>query len=86
MVSGKNPRKQSERRKGDDRRKQDVGPPTGWSDRRHTVERRLPEVEYDVISHGEWEVFYSAYRTVRSIKRGEVPEDLEETSDHEPVA
>lgn len=31
-------------RAGGDRRGQDVGPPSGWRERRKAVERRLPEV------------------------------------------
>jgi len=30
----------------------DKGPPSGWSERRHTVERRRPEVRE--ISFAEW--------------------------------
>lgn len=32
------------KRKQDDRRNQELGPPKGWSERRRRVERRLPEV------------------------------------------
>ncbi len=45
----------------DDRRKADEGPPVGWRERRHTVERRMPQVEEDAISQGEWEVYFAAY-------------------------
>ena len=34
------------------RRKEDKGPPAGWSERRHTVERLKPEVRE--ISFAEW--------------------------------
>jgi len=40
------------RRALEDRRKEDKGPPSGWSERRHTVERRKPEVRE--ISFAEW--------------------------------
>ena len=33
------------RRKSGDRRDDDLGPPSGWRDRRRTVERRLPDVQ-----------------------------------------
>ena len=33
------------RRKSADRRDDDLGPPSGWRDRRRTVERRLPDVQ-----------------------------------------
>lgn len=42
----------SNRRSGSDRREQENGPPAGWSDRRHAVERRLPEVGEASIA--EW--------------------------------
>lgn len=48
-----------------DRRQQDDGPPPGWRDRRHSVERRLPEVEEDAVSKGEWEVYFAAYAASR---------------------
>lgn len=40
------------RRAVEDRRKEEKGPPSGWSERRHTVERRKPEVRE--ISFAEW--------------------------------
>jgi hypothetical protein len=40
------------KRAGEDRRNEDKGPPAGWSERRHTVERRKPEVRE--ISFAEW--------------------------------
>lgn len=40
------------RRAVDDRRIVDKGPPSGWSERRHTVERRKPEVRE--LSFAEW--------------------------------
>ena len=44
-----------------DRRQEDVGPPEGWLERRHTVERRMPVVEEDAISKSEWEIYFAAY-------------------------
>jgi hypothetical protein len=40
------------RRAGNERRTEEAGPPAGWSDRRHSVERRLPEV--GEASFAEW--------------------------------
>ena len=42
------------RRKGDDRRNVDAGPPAGWRERRRTVERRLPQVEELELSEEEF--------------------------------
>lgn len=38
-----------------DRRTEDKGPPSGWAERRRTVERRKPEVQE--ISFAEWIAF-----------------------------
>ncbi len=43
------------KRSGDDRRNEEKGPPSGWSERRRTVERRKPEVQE--ISLSEWVAF-----------------------------
>lgn len=40
------------RRSGDDRRVEEKGPPSGWSERRRAVERRKPQVRE--ISFSEW--------------------------------
>ena len=40
------------RRSGNDRRNEDQGPPSGWCERRRSVERRRPEVLE--ISFAEW--------------------------------
>ena len=37
-----------------DRRMEDCGPPSGWKERRHSVERRLPEVQEAEISEEEF--------------------------------
>lgn len=60
-----------ERRNSKDRRAQDMGPPKGWTDRRRSVERRLPLVEHDVISLGEWRVFFNAFRTMYGLRMGD---------------
>jgi hypothetical protein len=48
------------RRKSDDRRTQDVGPPSGWRDRRRTVERRLPTVEETELTDDIWHQYFVA--------------------------
>lgn len=40
------------RKAGEDRRREDKGPPSGWSERRRSVERRKPDVQE--ISFTEW--------------------------------
>lgn len=45
-------------RKENDRRQQDNGPPAGWSDRRRSTERRIPEIEECAISEAEWELYF----------------------------
>jgi hypothetical protein len=47
--------KLNNKRKNDDRRDRELGPPHGWRDRRHGVERRLPLVQE--ISFKEWALF-----------------------------
>jgi hypothetical protein len=49
------------RGRANDRRNQDQGPPQGWGDRRRAVERRLPEVEENVVSYEVWSEYFSAY-------------------------
>lgn len=48
-------------RQTEDRRLQEEGPPAGWGERRHAVERRLPEVQEGVVSCSEWEVYHAVY-------------------------
>ncbi|WP_153129850.1 hypothetical protein [Dechloromonas hortensis] len=43
---------QNKRENGDDRRGVDLGPPSGWRERRRSVERRLPDVKE--IPFSEW--------------------------------
>ncbi|MDD2662515.1 MAG: hypothetical protein PHD19_02025 [Dechloromonas sp.] len=49
------------RRKGEDRRKSDAGPPAGWAERRRSVERRLPEVVELPMSVSHWQEYFRAY-------------------------
>ena len=44
----------SERRRRKDRRQVDLGPPPGCFERRHSVERRLPQVDIRNMSEDEW--------------------------------
>ncbi|HSG22572.1 MAG TPA: hypothetical protein VLA64_06380 [Azonexus sp.] len=46
--------KHPNRRKFQDRRGEELGPPGGWRERRLSVERRLPVVQENVISEAEW--------------------------------
>ena len=48
-----------------DRRHADEGPPPGWLERRHTVERRLPEVTEGEISLSEWQIYAEAFQASR---------------------
>ena len=42
----------------EDRRSEDVGPPSGWRDRRRHVERRIPTTEEVEVSDEEWETYF----------------------------
>lgn len=42
----------NDKRRGDDRRQNEYGPPNGWRERRKSVERRVPEVHE--IPFSEW--------------------------------
>ncbi|WP_434515078.1 hypothetical protein AB6Q56_21730 [Dechloromonas sp. ARDL1] len=42
----------NDKRSGSDRRQKEIGPPSGWRERRRTVERRVPEVSE--IPFSEW--------------------------------
>lgn len=43
-----------------DRRDEDIGPPPGWKDRRHTTERRIPSVEEATMSEDEWLAYFTS--------------------------
>lgn len=58
-----------DRRALDDRRRDELGPPCGWKERRRTVERRMPGVEENVISHGEWKDLFLSFQAVVRRKR-----------------
>ncbi|WP_412478847.1 hypothetical protein [Azonexus sp. IMCC34839] len=52
-----------EKRSGEDRRISEDGPPSGWRERRKTVERRLPRVVE--ISLTEWAREVVSVRTIK---------------------
>lgn len=52
----------NERRRVDDRRQKDIGPPSGWRDRRRRAERRLPELSEFVLSEIDFQNYFGAAR------------------------
>jgi len=56
----------NEKRKGDDRRQREYGPPDGWLERRKRVERR--QFEVDEISFSEWLALRPARAEAKSEK------------------
>lgn len=50
----------NDRRTRVDRREIDVGPPVGWSDRRKSVERRLPAAEEAEISAEDFTKYFGS--------------------------
>lgn len=47
-----------ERRDCADRRQDEVGPPSGWKDRRRRTERRIPELDEYEVSETEWLAYF----------------------------
>lgn len=47
-----------ERRDCADRRQDEVGPPSGWKDRRRRTERRIPEIDECEVSESEWLAYF----------------------------
>ena len=43
----------------EDRRIEDVGPPSGWRDRRRHVERRIPKTEEVEVTDEEWATYFA---------------------------
>lgn len=43
-----------EQRSRTDRRQDEIGPPSGWKDRRRRTERRIPEIDEQEVSESEW--------------------------------
>ncbi len=46
-----------------DRRLEDIGPPSGWQDRRKRVERRIPETVEIEVSEAEWALYFTSHAT-----------------------
>ena len=49
---------QERRSTSSDRRIEDLGPPSGWRDRRKRVERRIPVIEEIEVSEAEWLMYF----------------------------
>lgn len=47
-----------ERRFCVDRRLEELGPPSGWKDRRRRTERRIPEIAVCEVSESEWLLYF----------------------------
>ena len=47
-----------ERRDCADRRQDEVGPPSGWKERRRRTERRIPELDECEVSESEWLAYF----------------------------
>jgi hypothetical protein len=65
-----------------DRRLHDYGPPTGWRDRRRKTERRIPNVEEQVISEEEWLLYFGTTTTSTKTTVTVVASHSEEHSAH----
>lgn len=63
--------KDTERRTVNDRRDDDQGPPAGWRERRRHAERRIPQIEEQVLSEEEWSQYFFAP------KKGPQPDAME---------
>ncbi len=42
-----------------DRRTEDLAPPSGWKERRRKTERRIPTVEETTVSEDEWLAYFT---------------------------
>lgn len=49
-----------------DRRIEDIGPPSGWKDRRRHVERRIPETLEIEVTEAEWVLFFESRTTAEA--------------------
>lgn len=52
----------NDRRLVNDRRQDDIGPPSGWRDRRRRAERRLPELSEFVLSEIDFQNYFGVAR------------------------
>lgn len=64
--------KDHERRNQVDRRDEDQGPPAGWRERRRHAERRIPEIEEQVLSEEEWLHYFSPPKKEDEILEAEI--------------
>ena len=71
------------RRNRDERRTQELGPPSGWRNRRRSVERRLPEIREIPMPAAE---FIAILRSTQEALRRAASEDLEAEAGPEPSA
>jgi hypothetical protein len=62
------------RRARTERRDQDLGPPSGWKDRRRSVERRMPEIREIAMPVAE---FIAILRSTQEALRRSANHDLE---------
>ena len=56
----------ADRRARNEQRLYDAGPPHNCCERRRRAERRLPEIEENVIPDAEWEKFFGRHSRVSS--------------------
>ena len=68
--------KNDERRVAPDRRNDDKGPPSGWTERRRSTERRLPALNEFEISESEWQMYFGA----KADKSTALPHAIRETT------
>ncbi|MFN4325794.1 MAG: hypothetical protein ACK4FP_07890 [Azonexus sp.] len=59
-----------------DRRDEDIGPPAGRKDRRHTTERRIPTVEEATVSEDEWLAYFTPRPTGEAVAAQEAAVDI----------
>lgn len=75
-------RNKDNRRSTTDRRIRDYGPPAGWRDRRRTTERRIPNVEEQVISEEEWLLYFGTTTTSTKTTVTVVTSHIEKHEEH----
>lgn len=68
----------SNRRAGQERRNEDLGPPSGWRDRRRSVERRMPEIREIAMPTDE---FLAILMSTREALRRAASESLKQGSE-----
>ena len=60
----------------EDRRIEDVGPPTGWRDRRKGVERRIPVTEEVDVTDSQWARYFGPH-SFDAAEDDQAPDDAE---------